>query len=348
MRPAHPSPPTPADEGQPLAGVPTAREAANADLLRDRRRLSHVGRYSLKAPLGEGIFGGVYEAWDPLLSRTVAIRTLQFGLKIASRVAVDRLLLDAAREAGELHHRHIVGVLDAGLSAHGVYIVMEHLAGQDMGRAFDGGWRPTVAEAVRLARRVADGLSYAHARGVVHGAVQPGNVFVTRSGRPKLLDVGIARVIDRGPVPELSGVRIAPAAYQAPETLDTGYSDERTDLYSLGILLYEMLAGRRPHRAESIDVLRQSIAQGRHVPLSEWRPDLPSALVQLVESAMAAERDSRPVSAHAMATALRRFSSVEDRASQAAAEARRSAAPSAASGRRRHWAVRWAFPSTTW
>lgn len=334
-------PPRASSEGEAaLRSVPISRPAANSDVLGDRPALAYAGRYTLKAPLGEGLFGGVYAAWDPLLSRSVAIRTLQFGLKMSSRIIVDRLLLDAARAAAELHHRHIVAVCDAGLSAHGVYIAMDYLEGRDLARALQEGWRPTVGEALRLARRLADGLAHAHARGVVHGDVEPGNIFLTRSGRPKLMNFGIARAIDRHPVPELAEVRLATPNGQAPETLAQGRYDELTDVYSLGVVLYELLSGRRPFRADSPEGLRQAIAVGRHVALSEWRPDLPQPLVHLVHAAMACDRAARPASAQALASALKRLSGIEGASSDAYADPRRPQLPA----RRRHWALRWAFP----
>jgi serine/threonine protein kinase len=180
------------------------------------------------------------------------------------------------------------------LSAHGVYIAMDYLEGRDLSHALHEGWRPTVGEALRLTRRLADGLAHAHARGVVHGDVEPRNIFLTRSGRPKLMNFGIARAIDRHPVPELAEVRLATPNGQAPETLAQGRYDELTDVYSLGVVLYELLSGRRPFRADSPEGLRQAIAVGRHVSLSEWRPDLPLPLVHLVHAAMACDRAARP------------------------------------------------------
>ena len=115
-----------------IAGSLPQPSAANADHLQPGRRLTHVGRYDLRQVLGEGAFGGVYEGWDPLLSRSVAVRTWQFGLKMSARIAMDRLLLGAARKACDWRHKHIVEVLDAGLSAHGIYVTMEYLKGRDL------------------------------------------------------------------------------------------------------------------------------------------------------------------------------------------------------------------------
>jgi serine/threonine protein kinase len=165
----------------------------------DRPTLSHIGRYALKGPLGQGGLGQVHEAWDPLLSRTVAVKTLQFDVDMPSRVSLDGLFLNEARAAAGLSHPHIVTVHDAGLSAHGVYIAMERLHGRDLRQALADGWRPTPWQAAQLVRRVADALAYAHARGVVHCDIKPANIFLTRRDKPKVLDFGIARVAHGAP-----------------------------------------------------------------------------------------------------------------------------------------------------
>lgn len=333
-----------ADEGTPApAGDPAAATAgaANADRIHARPRLSHVGRYALRGALGEDAYGGVYEGWDPLLSREVAIRTLQFGLKMSSRIAVDRLLLQAARTASELSHRHIVAVHGAGLSAHGVYLVMERLKGRDMRRALEDGWCPSVHDALVMARRLADGLAYAHARAVRHGDVEPQNIFITRNGRPKLMHVGLAPQIALARVPELDSLSLFTPHYLAPEQLAAGHIDERTDIYSLGVVLYEMLTGRKPFRGETVESLRQAIANGQHVPLRELRPELPAALLSLVASAMAVQPADRPASAAAFSAALRRLAEDLGDTEPGSVAARAGQAPA-----RRPWSLRWPFAAS--
>ena len=211
----------------------------------DRPTVLHIGRYALKGLLGRGALGQVHEAWDPLLSRTVAVKTLQLGLGTPARLALDTMFLNAARAAAGLSHPHIVTVYDAGLSANGVYIAMERLRGSDLRQRLAEGWRPTQAQAALLTRRIADALAYAHGCGVVHGDIKPANLFLNRRDQPKVLDFGIARVARDAPnfaIPAAPGPALAGALHDlAPEQLQGGAVDTRTDIHALGVVLHLLL-----------------------------------------------------------------------------------------------------------
>ncbi len=269
------------DLGIDAAVDPAAEDADSAA----QPTLSSIGRYALKQQLGQGGLGTVFEAWDPLLSRMVAVKTLQFDIDTPSRVSLDALFLNEARAAAGLNHPHIVTVHDAGLSAHGVYIAMERLRGRDLRQALQGGWQPSPAEAALLVRRVADALAYAHARGVVHCDIKPANIFLTRRDKPKVLDFGIARVAHHAALPALEGVIAGSPHYQAPEQLQAGSVDARTDLYSLGTVLYELLTGRKAFDGDSLEQIREAVARHDPPPPHALCPAVPGEL-----SAIAAAR----------------------------------------------------------
>jgi serine/threonine-protein kinase len=298
----------PALDGSLPDPLPPVTEPPAGDDLAGTPTLQHIGRYALKRKLGEGGLGNVYEAWDPLLSRTVAVKTLQFDLVAPERLALDRLFLNEARAVASLSHPHIVTVHDAGLSAHGVYIAMERLRGRDLRQALAGGWRPTPVQAAQLVRRVADALAYAHARGVVHCDIKPANIFLTRKDKPTVLDFGIARIAQgtRSAVqPGLEGLIAGSPHYLAPEQLEGGTIDGRTDVYSLGVVLYELLAGRKAFEGESLAQITNAVMHVNPAPADAVRPSVPAGLAAVAARAMARDPDARYASAADLAAALR-------------------------------------------
>jgi serine/threonine-protein kinase len=267
--------------------------------------LAHIGRYALKQRLGEGGLGTVYEAWDPLLSRTVAVKTLHFNVDTPARVALDSLFLNEARAVAGLNHPHIVTVHDAGLSAQGVYIAMQRLRGRDLRQALASGWRPTPGQAAHLVRRVADALAYAHAQGVVHCDIKPANIFLTRNDRPTVLDFGIARVAHGRAVPALDGLIAGSPHYLAPEQLAGGPIDGRTDVYSLGVVLYELLTGVKAFDGTSLEEIAGAVQSHHPRAAHELQPAVPPGLAAAAACAMARDPAERFPGAAEFAQALR-------------------------------------------
>ncbi len=269
--------------------------------------LSHIGRYALKGLLGHGGLGQVHEAWDPLLSRTVAVKTLQFDVATPERVALDGLFLNEARAAAGLSHPNIVTVHDAGLSAQGVYIAMERLHGCDLRQRLAGGWQPTPGEAAQLVRRVAEALAYAHTRGVVHCDIKPANIFLNHRDKPKVLDFGIARVA-HGAAPEaLEGAVAGSPHYLAPEQLNGGAVDARTDVHALGVVFYELLTLRKAYTGDSVEQITTAVLTNHPAPAHELRSGVPRTLSAIAAKAMAREPAERYASAAEMALELRRW-----------------------------------------
>jgi serine/threonine-protein kinase len=287
--------------------------------------LSQVGRYALKGLLGSGGLGQVHEAWDPLLSRTVAVKTLQFNTDTPGRVSLDGLFLNEARAAAGLSHPNIVTVHDAGLAAQGVYIAMERLHGQDLRQRLAQGWVPTPVQAAQLVRRVADALAYAHLRGVVHCDIKPANIHLNKRDKPKVLDFGIARVAHAGVLPLLEGAVAGSPRYLAPEQLQGGAVDARTDIHALGVVFYELLTLRKAYNGDSVEQITTAVLTNHPAPAHELRPLVPRTLSAIAAKAMARDPAERYASAAEMALELRRWL---DRESQREAQA--AAAPAGA------------------
>ena len=159
--------------------------------------IGHIGRYALKYQLGEGGLGTVFAAHDPLLSRLIAVKTLNVKVAEDERESFNTLFLNEARAAGGLSHPHIVTVFDAGISDERAYIAMELLKGRDLRQLRQEGWRATPAQAALIIRRVADALAFAHSKGVIHRDIKPANIFMVGRTQPRVLDFGIARVAHR-------------------------------------------------------------------------------------------------------------------------------------------------------
>lgn len=297
-----------------VPGLPPTPGARPADTeAAEPAPLGHVGRYALKSVLGEGGLGTVYAAWDPLLSRPVAVKMLR---PVDSRVDTpdaaldmprDELILHEARAAARLSHPHIVTIHDAGRSEQGIYIAMEPLRGRDLRHLLREGWRPGALEVAHLARHVAEALDYAHGKGVIHCDVKPANIFMVGRKQPKLLDFGIARVTleesARGPSGPLAGSPY----YLAPEQLRGEPVDRRCDVYALGVVMYELLTGARPYQGHDLDAIAHAVLTQDQPQAHTGRREVPPGLSAIVARAMARAPIDRHRSARHLAQQLRHW-----------------------------------------
>jgi serine/threonine-protein kinase len=289
--------------------------------------LSHVGRYALKHQLGSGGLGTVFAALDPLLSRSVAVKMLHVADRdAAERSTLESQLLAEARAAAGLAHPNIVTVYDAGLASEGVYIAMERLQGKDVRHLLKDGWRPDSVQAARIAKRLADALDYAHSKGVVHCDIKPANIFMVGRTQPKVLDFGIARVAhgqDLGGTEATEAVDIDTHAmalpyaalgspyYVAPERLQDAQPDARTDVYGVGVVMYEMLTGQRAFAGDSLEAIRQAVLESPVPAAHAVNPKVDAALSNIVARAMARKPNERYRSALQLSRALRTWISEE-------------------------------------
>jgi serine/threonine-protein kinase len=259
-----------------------------------------VERYRVGEPLGAGGMGTVFAGYDLRLDRAVAIKLLR--PEFARDPELRRRFEREARAAARVAHHHAVGVYDTGEDAdHETFIVMELLSGRTFAHELADG----PVDEPRL-REVADGvlaaLAAAHAEGLVHRDVKPGNILLADDGIVKVGDFGIATSLDTGET--TTGVALGTPAYTAPERLRGLPATERSDLYSLGVVLYEAATGVRPFTGDGASAVAEAVVAGDHVLLAELRPDLSPAFVAVVERALATNPDDRFADAAGMQAAL--------------------------------------------
>ena len=270
--------------------------------------IGHIGRYALKYKIGEGGLGSVYAAYDPVLSRLIAIKTLHIEIEGEQRSEFNTVFLNEARAAAGLSHPHIVTVFDAGVSTESkAYIAMELLKGRDLRQLRKEGWRPNHSQIALIVRRVADALAYAHSRGVVHCDIKPANIFMVSRTQPRVLDFGIARVTHRHEAVSQQDIVGGSPYYMAPEQIQQKAVDRRTDVYSLGVVLYELLTDQKPFRGNNPAELTESVLNHVPPPAHTLGTGIPKALSDIAAKAMERDPENRLASARAMAKALRQW-----------------------------------------
>ncbi len=263
-----------------------------------------ANRYELGDAIGHGGMADVYLAHDRLLDRDVAVKVLAEAFA-SDPTNVERFRREA-QSAAALNHPHIVAVYDWGEEDGTSYIVMEYVAGQTL-RDIIQSYAPLAPmEAARLTAEIADALSFAHAHGVVHRDVKPGNVLVTPQGKVKVTDFGIARAESGEPLTK-TGAVLGTATYFSPEQAQGFALDGRSDVYALGVVLYELLTGTAPFIAASPVSVAYKHVRETPAPPSSVEPDVPGAMDRIVLTAMAKDVDERYQSAQDLRGDLLRF-----------------------------------------
>lgn len=249
-----------------------------------------VGRYEVDEHLGGGGMGIVYRARDPQLSRAVALKFLPPHLATVPE-AVERFSREA-RAVAAITHPHIGQIYETGRTEEDrLFMAMAYYEGETLKEKIESGFLP-VEEAVLLATQIAEGLAEAHQAGVVHRDVKPANVLVTTQNQVKLLDFGLAHLAKRSRITE-SGRRLGTAAYMSPEQAEGREVGPEADLWALGTVLYEMLAGRRPFCAGRETAVLHAVLYEEPSSLKEHRPDVPPALAQIVRRCLAKDPGRR-------------------------------------------------------
>lgn len=258
-----------------------------------------VGRYEILEIIGKGAHGRVARAHDPLIGRLVAIKL--FPKELAHGTARERFIKEA-RVAGQISHPGIITLHDMGIDegSQTPYLVMEYIDGQPLDRILDKGSIP-FQKACAWAGQVATALGVAHRKGVIHGDVKPANMFITNDGHVKLMDFGMARMASQDSAASpLAGT----PAYWCPEQIIGKPQDARSDLFSLGVVLYEMVTGHRPFDADSLQAICGRVLSSTPLPPSHANSSVPAAFDEIVVRCLAKDPAARYTTADALAQEL--------------------------------------------
>ena len=265
-----------------------------------------LGRYRIDAQLGRGAMGVVYRGHDPETGRAVALKTLALAREfegVALAEARSRFLREA-QTAARLQHHDIVTVFDAGEHQGLAYIAMEYVVGHDLQVHTQADHLLLPSQVIAIGARVADALAHAHRQGVVHRDIKPANVMVELAADVvKVTDFGVAHIADAART--RTGMVLGTLSFMSPEQMAGGRVDGRSDLYSLGVMLFQLLTGALPHASESMARLMYAIANEPALDIRELRPELPEALAQVVAQALEKRAERRQADAARLAAELR-------------------------------------------
>lgn len=264
-----------------------------------------LGKYDIRGTLGRGAMGVVYDGWDPLIERRVAIKTVPLLRADHDPEAQEGLarFRREAQAAGRLQHPNIVAVYDYGETPEFAYLVMEFVDGRTLKSVLDAQERFSVREVARVMGELLDALQYSHDHGVVHRDVKPANMILTRAGRVKVADFGVAR-IESSNMTQV-GTVIGTPAYMSPEQLAGQTVDSRTDIYSAGVVLYQLLTGDRPYHGSNLTSIYHQALNSDPVPPSKLAVTVPEAFDPVVARAMAKRPADRYAGALQFAEAIR-------------------------------------------
>jgi serine/threonine-protein kinase len=265
-----------------------------------------LGRYQVEKELGKGAMGVVYLGRDPKINRVVAIKTMALSQEFEEDELQDvkERFFREAETAGRLNHPNIVTIFDAGEEHDLAYIAMEFLKGKDLVPYTKSGNLMPIAKVMDIAARVADALSYAHQNSVVHRDIKPANImYEPESDAVKVTDFGIARITDSSRTK--TGMVLGTPSYMSPEQLAGKKIDGRSDLFSLGVMLFQMVSGKLPFEGDSMAQLMFKIANEPHPHVRDFNPQVPECLAAIIDKALAKDNVQRYQTGAELAADLR-------------------------------------------
>jgi len=283
---------------------PAQTTSQGMDWLLDRKQQAYLGRYAILSELGKGAMGTVFLGQDPKINRNVAIKVLDLSKEFNSDELdeVKASFFHEAEIAGMLSHPNIVTIYDAGDEHELAYIAMEYLEGVTLIPYTDANHLLPVISTLRVVARVADALHYAHQQHVIHRDIKPANIMILKNSVVKVTDFGIAHIIEASK--NRDGTVLGTPSYMSPEQLSGRMLDGRSDLFSLGVMLYELLSGSRPFQHASITGLMKKIVREPHADIRDLKPDIPASVAALIDRLLAKKSVDRFATADDAAKAI--------------------------------------------
>jgi serine/threonine-protein kinase len=248
--------------------------------------IASLGRYKIISEIGQGAMGTVYKAVDPIIDRTVAIKTINLNLSRQELEEYEARFQQEIKAAGRLNHPNIVTIYDVGKTDQVAYMAMEFLEGKELKDMIAAGTLPAADQVVDIISQVADGLSFAHSQDIVHRDVKPSNIMVMRGGIAKITDFGIAR-LPNSAVKTMTGLILGSPRYMSPEQVIGKTIDARSDIFSLGVVLYEALTGVPPFDGDNVNAIMYATVNTTPPPPSSHSRSVPAMLDLIVAKAMA-------------------------------------------------------------
>lgn len=266
-----------------------------------------LGRYEISGELGRGAMGIVFKGTDPTIHRTVAIKTLRLSdFEEEEITGIKERFFREAESAGLLNHPNIVSIYDAGEEHDLAYIAMEFINGEDLEKYIHKGNLLPMRDVLNIAAQVADALVYAHSNNIVHRDIKPANIMLLKdTGNIKVTDFGIARITSSSKTK--TGVILGTPSYMSPEQVKGKRLDGRSDIFSLGVVMYEMLVGQKPFASEDIASLMYQITNEKHSSVREINPKIPPVLEKIIDRALSKDINERYQNAGPMAEHLKKI-----------------------------------------
>ncbi|MGH8756812.1 MAG: protein kinase domain-containing protein [Burkholderiales bacterium] len=279
--------------------------------------IQKLGRYEIVLKLGRGTMGTVYKAVDPAIDRTVAIKAINLDLPKDEFEDFEERFYREAKSAGRLNHPNIVTIYDVGETENIAYIAMEYLEGQSLREILKAGSSLSYDRISEIVAQIADGLAYAQQHGIVHRDIKPANIMITKTGQAKITDFGIAH-LPSGSKTE-TGTILGSPKYMSPEQIVGKSVDGRSDIFSLGVVLYEMVTRKAPFDGESISNIMYRILNETPADIRKINKQIPIAFDYIISKALAKLPENRYQKASELAHDLRHYKTLSPAPSQLAA-----------------------------